>query len=212
MLKNPKKEFSGRPYLISPTVEGIAFGLFSLAAMGVAIYFIYVRAVEALRAEIKEGLLRNVCAAATPIDGDLHKKFVSKESKDDPEYIAFQSKLEAVRQASKHVRYLYTNITKGGKVYFIANPSPQNDNDGDGKPDEAPQLMDPYLDAGDALLTALKEQCPCVDKEPYTDVWGTFYSAYAPFYDSKGHFVGTLGMDLELAAAALPAHPGAAAG
>jgi len=58
--------------------------------------------------------------------------------------------------------------------------------------------MDPYPDAGLALRDALRFQKPAVDKEPYTDAWGTFYSAYAPFKDSRGKFVGTLGMDLEL--------------
>ncbi|MBF0301060.1 MAG: SpoIIE family protein phosphatase, partial [Oligoflexia bacterium] len=78
------------------------------------------------------------------------------------------------------------------------NPSPQNDANNDGKPDETPQLMDPYLDAGEALKIALKDRRTTVDDVPYSDRWGTFYSAYVPFFDKKGQFVGTLGMDLEL--------------
>ncbi|MGD9971959.1 MAG: hypothetical protein AB7S77_02740 [Desulfatirhabdiaceae bacterium] len=182
-----------------PIIEGLAIGFFSLVAMSVCIYFIYVRALSALQEEIKEGLTRNVSAIATTIDGDLHKQFRSKSQKNDPEYMDYLKKLEAIRQASKYVRYLYTNILVDGKVYFIANPSPQNDNDGDGKPDEAPQLMEPYPDAGEGLLTALREKKATVDREPYTDKWGTFYSAYAPFFDSDGNFEGTIGMDLELA-------------
>jgi signal transduction histidine kinase len=185
-------------FRIFPVLEGGGVGLFALIAITVSAYFIYARALDALRGEIKEGLLRNVAAAATTIDGDLHRTFVSKSQKNDPQYVEFLRKLEAIRQASKHVRYLYTNIIIGDKIYFIANPSPQNDNDHDGKPDEAPELMDPYPDAGEALRTALTKHVVAVDREPYTDQWGTFYSAYAPFYDKSGHFVGTLGMDLEL--------------
>ncbi|MFZ3044586.1 MAG: hypothetical protein WA151_01625 [Desulfatirhabdiaceae bacterium] len=182
-----------------PVFEGLAIGFFSLVAMSICIYFIYVRALYALQEEIKEGLIRNVSAVATTIDGDLHKNFRSPSQKNDPEYTDYLKKLEAIRQASKYVRYLYTNILVDEKVHFIANPSPQNDNDGDGKPDEAPQLMEPYPDAGEALLTALREKKASVDRDPYTDKWGTFYSAYAPFFDSKGNFEGTIGMDLELA-------------
>lgn len=184
---------------LRPVFEGLAIGLFSLIAMSICIYFIYFRALDALQEEIKEGLIRNVSAVATTIDGDLHKKFRSPSQKNDPEYIEYLKKLESIRQASKYVRYLYTNILVDGKVYFIANPSPQNDNDGDGQPDEAPQLMEPYPEAGGALMKVLLEKEAAIDREPYTDKWGTFYSAYAPFFDSNGNFEGTIGMDLELA-------------
>lgn len=182
----------------SPAAQGALFAVLWLAVTNVTIYFIYLRAVDAVKEEIREGLLRNVSAAATIIDGDQHKQFKSKASKTDPAYIYLTQRLEALRKASKDVSYLYTNIIDSGKVYFIVNGSPQNDNDKDGRPDEAPQLMDPYPDAGKALLEALTKHKATVDQEPYTDLWGTFYSAYAPFYDSKGRFVGTLGMDLEL--------------
>jgi hypothetical protein len=181
-----------------PAIEGILFTLAWLTLTNITIYFIYVRAVEAVKEQIREGLLRNVSAAATMIDGDQHQKFISKAFKNDQGYVSLINRLERVRKASSDVKYAYTNIIKDGKVYFIANGSPQGDNDKDGRPDEAPQLMDPYPDAGLALRDALRLQKPAVDKEPYTDAWGTFYSAYAPFKDSSGKFVGTLGMDLEL--------------
>ena len=181
-----------------PAIEGILFTLAWLTLTNITIYFIYVRAVEAVKEQIREGLLRNVSAAATMIDGDQHKLFTSKAFKNDQGYVNLITRLERVRKASSDVKYAYTNIIKGDKVYFIANGSPQGDNDKDGRPDEAPQLMDPYPDAGSALRDALRFQKPAVDKEPYTDAWGTFYSAYAPFKDSRGKFVGTLGMDLEL--------------
>ncbi len=182
----------------SPAAQGVLFAVLWLAVTNITIHFIYLRAVEAVKEEIRDGLLRNVSAAATIIDGDQHRKFKSKASKTDPAYSYLTQRLEALRKASKDVRYLYTNVIDSGKVYFVVNGSPQNDNNKDGRPDEAPQLMDPYPDAGKALLQALTKHKATVDEEPYTDVWGTFYSAYAPFYDSKGSFVGTLGMDLEL--------------
>jgi len=181
-----------------PAIEGILFTLAWLTLTNITIYFIYVRAVEAVKEQIREGLLRNVSVAATMIDGDQHQTFTSKASKNDPGYLSLIKRLERVRKASSDVKYAYTNIIKDGKVYFLANGSPQGDNDKDGRPDEAPQLMDHYPDAGLALRDALRLQKPAVDKEPYTDAWGTFYSAYAPFKDSSGKFVGTLGMDLEL--------------
>lgn len=189
---------SKRGVLANPALQGVLFTLAWLLVTNVTIYFIYLRAVEAVKEEIREGLLRNVSVAATSIDGDQHRRFTSKADRQNPAYLAFIAHMEQLRKASTDVRYLYTNILKDGKVYFIANGSPQNDNDKDGKPDEAPALMDPYPDAGNALREALRLRQPAVDQEPYTDVWGTFYSAYAPFKDSQGRFIGTLGMDLEL--------------
>ncbi|OGV73147.1 MAG: hypothetical protein A3K19_15005 [Lentisphaerae bacterium RIFOXYB12_FULL_65_16] len=193
-----KKYLSSTEGQARPVHEGILIGLLCLFALGVSLFWVHRQAVRLMHSEIREGLLRNVCSTATALDGDIHGKFRSKDQKDAPEYKEFLKKMELIRQNSKNVRYIYTNIMEDGKVYFIANPSPQNDNDNDGKPDEAPQLMDPYPDAGEALLTALKEGRPCVDKAPYTDRWGTFYSAYAPFYGKDGKIAGTLGMDLEM--------------
>ncbi len=185
----------------SPAAQGALFAIIFIAVTNVTIFFIYARSVEAVKAEIREGLVRNVSAAATTLDGDQHKLFKSKASIADPAYINLTRRLEQLRKASTDIRYLYTNvIDNSGNVFFVVNGSPQNDNDNDGRPDDAPQLMDPYPDAGQALLKALTERKPTVDSEPYTDAWGTFYSAYAPFYDSNGRFVGTLGMDLELVA------------
>lgn len=160
-------------------------------------FLIYSKSVDVLENEIKIGLLSNVSAAATTIDGDLHKTFNETTARDDPNYLAAASPLEKIRQASANIRYIYTNILKGDDVFFVLNPSPQNDNDGDGQPDEAPALMERYDDAAPELIEALKSQEKVVS-DPYTDKWGTFISAYAPFYDAKGDFVGVLGMDLQL--------------
>lgn len=184
--------------ILYPKLTGLAmFTLIFILTVFFA-YFIYLKGIEAVENEIKSGLLSNVTAAATVIDGDLHKSFDSTTRRDDPVYLNAVAPLEKIRQASKNIRYIYTNILKDNSVYFILNPSPQNDNDGDGEPDIAPALMDPYYDASEALLSALNKEAAWVSKDSYSDEWGTFYSAYAPFYDKDNNFVGTLGMDLDL--------------
>ncbi len=192
---NPRKQ---RRIIQSPAFQGVLFAVAWLLVTNVTIYFIYLRSVEAVKGEISDGLLRNVSMAATTLDGDVHNQFTAKTQPDDPVYKNFIARMEVIRRASSDVRFLYTNTSKNGKIYFVANGSTQDDNDNDGKPDVAPQLMHFYGDAGNALKEALRTHKPTVDKEPYTDIWGTFYSAYAPFTDSKGNVVGTLGMDLEL--------------
>ncbi len=180
-----------------PILEGFAIGLLILVSIAASASFLYFQAVNAVKAEIREGVLRSVTSLAATVDGDEHQKFNSKDQKFDPNYLDFVAPLERARQAAKYVPYIYTNILKDDKVYFIANPSPQLDLDNDGFPDDAPDLMDPYDAPSASLLTALKEHKETVDQEPYSDQWGTFISAYAPIYTKRGDFVGTLGMDLD---------------
>ncbi|MBF0406066.1 MAG: hypothetical protein HQM10_01840 [Candidatus Riflebacteria bacterium] len=185
-------------YRFFPLTEGLISSIAMVGFLSIGIWFIYWGACDAVEGEIKEGLLRLTSAVALTIDGEKHKNFKSSASKNDPDYLEMTANLERIRQAATHVRYLYTNIMIDDKVYFIINGSPQNDNDGDGRPDDAPNLMTPYPDASPSLIKALKDNVPVVDDKPYTDIWGTFISAYVPFHDSKGKIVGTLGMDLEL--------------
>lgn len=185
-------EFHERPIL-----EGMAIGLLILISIAASASFLYSQAVDAVKAEIREGVLRSVTSLAATVDGDEHRKFNTKEQKFDPDYLEFVAPLERARQAAKYVPYIYTNIIKDEKVYFIANPSPQLDLDNDGFPDDAPDLMDSYDAPSASLLAALKEHKETVDQEPYSDQWGTFISAYAPIYTKRGEFVGTLGMDLD---------------
>ncbi|MEQ1933135.1 MAG: hypothetical protein ABL962_04560, partial [Fimbriimonadaceae bacterium] len=45
---------------------------------------------------------------------------------------------------------------------------------------------------------SLTRHVPLVEGEPSNDKWGTFISAYAPFFDSKGRFEGVVGVDLTM--------------
>jgi len=180
----------------SPVLDGSAVALLMALSIGASAIYLYVQAVAAVQAEIREGILRSVSSLAATIDGDAHRRMETLDDPFDPDYLAFVAPLERARLAAGHVPYLYTNVLRDGRVYFVANPSPQLDLDGDGFPDPAPHLMAVYDEPSDSLLKALREQRDVVDEAPYTDRWGTFISAYSPIFDSRGEFVGTLGMDL----------------
>ena len=169
----------------------------AIALIFFSTYLVHVKSMESLVEEIKIGLKSNVMSAATTIDGYLHTSFDASTVRKDSVYIAQIMPLENIRINAKDIRYIYTNILVDEKVYFILNPSPQNDNDGDGEPDLAPALMEVYDDPSPALVKALKENVSTVS-DVYEDKWGVFISAYAPFYNKSGELVGTLGMDLEL--------------
>ena len=182
---------------IRPKTEAVLTAFIAIALIFFSTYLVHIKSLNLLEEEIKIGLMSNVMSAATTIDGDIHKLFTSNTKRDDSLYVSQITPLENIRRNSKDIRYLYTNILLDDKVYFILNPSPQNDNDGDGFPDLAPALMEEYKHPAPELMQALKEKRSIVSNV-YTDEWGIFVSAYAPFYNKKGEFIGTLGMDLEL--------------
>lgn len=57
--------------------------------------------------------------------------------------------------------------------------------------------MEEYTDYTPFLMRALTEQKMMIEDKPYTDEWGTVISAYGPFYNSKGEFVGVVGNDID---------------
>lgn len=199
---NRKKPVKIRKYLIYPVAEGVVLAVVAVLLTSVTAFFIYHHALTAIKAEIKDGLLRTASGIAACLDGDTISSFDAPEKKDLPEYQATLKLLQNARLATKHCTYLYVNKMVGKKVVFILDPTPVDEN---GKPlftDEmnlAPSVpLTEYQEPSQELITALTEQKKVVSEEPYQDKWGIFYSAYVPIFDKNKNFVGTLGADLRI--------------
>lgn len=191
-------QYKVRSYRIFPLAEAVIATLVISLAVGISSYFIYARSDAALKDEIKDGLLRTAAVTAvTAIDSEQHKTFMSPEQESTGAYKDAVARLQRVLNANKEIHFVYTGIMRNNQVYFILDPTPAGDADGDGIDDKA-HIMEPYEEAPEEMVAALKEQRMVVSPEPYTDRWGTFVSAYAPFYDKEGKFTGVLGIDLEI--------------
>ncbi|HNX74911.1 MAG TPA: PDC sensor domain-containing protein [Candidatus Rifleibacterium sp.] len=199
---NKKMPENIRKYYIYPVTEGLTLAILALFLTAVTSFFIYHHALLAIKAEIKDGLLRTASGIAACLDGNLLASFDSPEKKDLPEYQAMIALLQKARLATKHCTYLYINRMVNGAAVFVVDPTPIDDQ---GKPlfsDEKnlePSVpMTPYASPSQELMQALASQTPVVSDEAYTDNWGTFYSAYVPIFDTDKRFVGTLGADLRI--------------
>ncbi len=150
---------------------------------------------EALITEIRDGLARTARIAAASVDGDVHHTFLRPDQESSVEYQAAIRPLRDISEADPQVAFAYSAILNEGKVYFIldATPPPLP-----GEKDDSVLIMEEYTPPPPALLAALQQQRPNETKEPYTDKWGTFISAYAPIFDSHKNFVGTVGVDLKI--------------
>ena len=199
---NKEAPQQAKKYNISPAIEGIALGIFALLLTFITAYFIYTNSMDVLQQEIKDGLLRTVSGIAACLDGDKLATFTDPKDAERQDYQEMVSLIQRARIGTKHISYLYINTIIDDKVYFIIDPVSIDE---DGNPlytDEAslePSIpMSPYTEADEFLIKAFKKKVAVVADEPYTDRWGTFYSAYAPIYDSKKRVIGTLGADLRI--------------
>lgn len=200
--KEPPKE--AKKYSISPALEGAILGIFALFLTFITAYFIYTNSMDVLQHEIKDGLMRTVSGIAACLDVEKIEKFksYSKADKDKEDYLEMVKLLQQARIGTEHCSFLYVNTMVDGKVYYILDPVPV---DKDGKPiyedeesNEPSIPMSEYKDYDDILVKCFEENKPYVSDEPYTDRWGTFYSAYAPIVNKKGKVIGTLGADLRI--------------
>ncbi|HEY1173317.1 MAG TPA: response regulator [Verrucomicrobiae bacterium] len=181
--------------------KGMIVGIIVLIATILCSAVLHFRAMDALKHQVRNNLIRAAQNVAREVDGDLHRTFTSKDQETTPEY---EKALIPLRRALYFVehgkmrrndyRFIYTCVMSNSQVYFVLDPTPPGDADKDGVEDKS-HIMQPYDEASEQLKNTLTSGEPYGDEEPYKDAWGTFVSGYAPFYDSHGKLAGAVGVD-----------------
>ncbi len=156
---------------------------------------LYIRLTQALKSEVRSNLIRIATVAAAMVDGDAHRQFISPRQETTPAYFRAIKPLDQVQKASGDIKYVYTCIIKQGQIYFVLDPTPPGDHDGNGIDDKS-HIMQPYPEADAEMKTALRTGKAQADQEPTADQWGNFMSGYAPIRDSQNRLVGIVGVDL----------------
>lgn len=174
---------------LAMALQAAAVALVGFLALGSIAWYVYTHAENALIEEIRSGLERTARIAAHSLDAVTHDQFTQPEQKRSPEYQTAIRPLREIMAADPDVSFVYSAILRDGKVYFILDATPADS-------DSAVQIMQEYDPPAPDLLLALKEQRAVVSREPYTDEWGTFISAYEPIVTPDGRFVAILGVDL----------------
>lgn len=132
--------------------------------------------------------------AATQIDPDLIKKANQADSLEDPSFIKTRNQLIEILRANQRndiyisdIYTLYTNPKNPGQLYIGVETD---------KTQDLPGTLYRWSDK-DAILKS---------KEGYyvnpfftSDQYGVWLSAFAPIRDSKGNYIGTLGVDINAA-------------
>ena len=175
MKKEKKKiSFSKQPIVY-------LFG-FLLIVNGVINAILVRQSIATLREQINVRMLDIANSAANLLDGDIMGR-LQKDDVDTPEY---QSSLAILRTFQQQIEldYIYGVRDMGNEKFtFTIDPAP----------DDPGEFGSPVATT-DALISASKG-IAAVDKKPYHDAWGSFYSAYSPIFDSNGNIAGMVAVD-----------------
>lgn len=146
-----------------------------------------------IRAELRNRLADSVNIAASQIAADLHRTLQSRADEGSIAYITLQNQLREFRDRGTNVRYVYTMRRRGdGQVVFVV--------DAEESQADVSHIGDVYTDTTPQLLAALSAPSGTtkafVEPDFSSDQWGTWLSAFAPFYTTDGQLEGILGMDV----------------
>ncbi len=153
-------------------------------------YFLYREFQAHIMFEINTKLLSNVAIAALKVNTDLHDSIRSRDDETGEPYLQLKMDFQNIRDAAKNIRYVYSmRKNKNDKISFVV--------DAEEKPEETAHVNEVYNDASNMLKANFATMnTSIVEKEFYTDKWGTWITAYAPFFSSDGKRSGILGMDI----------------
>lgn len=181
--------------LINPALrDALLAGMVVLAVSSAIGYFVYRSAEKGLTQEVQNYISNLAASASQFTEGDLHQQITKPEDQGNETYEQLRAPYFKLLRANPAIAYIYTVIEQGDHIFFILDASIPKP----GEKQDNSAVMEQYDDATDTMKQALAQRKALVESESYTDNWGTFLSAYAPFYNSKGEFVGIVGADIRL--------------
>lgn len=152
-------------------------GLVSFILLGLVIYF---NVSNMMVAQSKNNAMGLAIIAANEIDGD---SFDTIRSGRDDAYFDVLEKITKYTDYSM-LQYIYTMRYKNEKLTFVVDADPKN-----------PAACGEEYEFLPEMEPALHGQA-CCDSKLIKDKWGSFFSAYAPIFNSEHEVVGMVGCDI----------------
>jgi signal transduction histidine kinase/ActR/RegA family two-component response regulator len=175
-------------------LHGILAGCTILAIASLGLFYTWHAAREGQLRAVQSELLQLARVAATQVDGDAHRTMKSNAQAGSPEHLQLLQPLVAFHKATADVIYVYTAILQGDQIYFVLGTDYLYKVVDDQLPPD--RILEPYNTPDPALRHALTYHEAAVNDHPVQETLRSYMSAYAPFFDSKGEFVGVVGIDM----------------
>ena len=171
-----------RKVKISFTGKTVLAVILALLLADSVLGFVLIRQNRAtMRAATNARMLDVANTAAAMVDGDALKALTAEDANSNL-YRRIYNQLRLF-QDNIELEYIYAvNIEPDGTFTFNIDPS------------DSPGTFGSPVVSTPALIRA-SQGTPSVDDKPYTDAWGSFYSAYSPVYDSRGEIAGVIAVD-----------------
>ncbi|MGH8264672.1 MAG: hypothetical protein ACRET4_14430, partial [Steroidobacteraceae bacterium] len=177
-----------------PLLHGLLAGAAVLAISSLGLFYLWHSARNAQLDAVRTELVQLARVAAAQVDGDLHRKIRSQAQAGSFEHLKAIAPLVRFHRATSDIIYVYTAILVDRQIYFVLGTDYLYHVEGDNLPPDP--IMLAYNTADPALRRALERHEPAVNDEPVREQLRSYMSAYAPFFDSKGNFVGVVGIDM----------------
>ncbi len=177
-----------------PLLHGMLAGCVIMVIASLGLFFIWHSAREAQLDAVRTELKQLARVAATLIDGDRHRLIKSQAQAGSPDHLNLLAPLVRFHKATSDIIYVYTAVLQGDRIYYVLGTDYLYRVEGDS---EVPDSIMAAHDTWDPTLRrALQRQEVAVNEEPVKETVRSYMSAYAPFYDSQGVFVGVIGVDM----------------
>jgi hypothetical protein len=196
----PKKQSSRRNR--RPNIDPAVFGVASLIAAVVlaAIVAIPQYTSKEARLDVLRGHVGEIGQiAASVVDGDLHGQLLDPKNYSDELYDKAVAPLVRLHSADPDIFYLYTMVERDGVAYFVLDTAASPDLKTERRL-EASGYMEEFEfrgESGDKWLKEVAAGKTYVTPDFEQDDYGTFLTAHAPIYDSKGRYSGFVGVDFD---------------
>jgi signal transduction histidine kinase/CheY-like chemotaxis protein len=177
-----------------PLLHGMLAGCVILIISSLGLFYLWHSARDAQLDAVRTELVQLAKVAATLVDGERHKVLKSQTQAGSADHLALLAPLVKFHKATSDIIYVYTAILDKNRIYFVLGTDYLYRVDGDGeKPDP---IMTPHDTLDPTLRRALEQHQLAVNDEPVKEAKRSYMSAYAPFYDAEGRFVGVIGVDM----------------
>jgi len=177
-----------------PLLHGMLAGCAIMVISALGLFYLWHSAREAQLDAVRTELVQLARVAATLVDGDRHRLLKSQAQAGSPDHLALLAPLVKFHKATSDIIYVYTAILDKNRIYYVAGTDYLYHINGDGETPDP--IMAPHDTLDPTLRRALEQHEVAVDREPVKEAVRTYMSAYAPFYDSQGRFVGVIGVDM----------------
>ncbi|MEJ5224929.1 MAG: GAF domain-containing protein [Anaerolineales bacterium] len=181
------RELWGASIRIKAITTFVVVAILAVSIVGSAVFFNYRNQV---REDIRQLLLNMVSIAALQQNAELHATILNPGDEESEAYKQIKAVNAAILKTNPNLVYLYTmrQDNQGRIIYVVDTGQPGA---------ETAAVAEEYVDASPLLkekFATLNQ--PIVESDFYTDRFGTFLSAYAPFYDKNGRREGVIGLDI----------------